>query len=471
MLGWLLGLLWLLCLKAWLASHLLVDADTLVVADLWQALSKGGSLGDWIMCPHPYVFPDLLLYGVAALLAKGVAARQAAFGLVEGFFLWWTLARLMKRLLDLDGSTARAFAGAGLLLLLLFLDPGSGLGQIFSPGYHGGALLCAMAWLAWALGQDRRPSSWPGTVWAALGLGLAWASDQLVPAWVLAPGLLLSAALTGRARRKIWAAAGLACVFRELTLWFWHGEGMRIATYRLSFFWDHAFGLLGSLASELAPAAQLSLGPLLLALLALGLLWGLAREVPAAGWLAAAACLLLASWLALGALEGHASGRYGAGFVWLSAPWVPLLLSRRFGGGPQPLLACGLLGVLWLGWLSPPPQDPPEMAQARWLDAQAQALGMDHGMADYAHARPLRLLGDRDLGLVPVITDKLGLAPYAWSVDRKAFDVPVRPQFVVINGLDPRAILARLGPPSGKAGGPGIELWLYPRPGPAVPGI
>src|ERR1700722_8505866 len=195
MLGWILGFLWLAVLKAWLGSHVALDADALGVADLWNSLHSGGHLGDWIMGPHPYVFPDLAIYGVGAYFAPDIVGRQICFGLIQGFLLWWFLARLMKRIVRLDGSAARAYAAAGLLVLLPCLNAANGLGGALVPGYHGGVLLCALAFLSWCVGQDRALSSWPAVLWAACLVGLVWASDQITPVWVILPGMLLSLGL------------------------------------------------------------------------------------------------------------------------------------------------------------------------------------------------------------------------------------------------------------------------------------
>jgi hypothetical protein len=469
MLGWILGFLWLAVLKAWLGSHVALDADALGVADLWNSLHSGGHLGDWIMGPHPYVFPDLAIYGVGAYFAPDIVGRQICFGLIQGFLLWWFLARLMKRMVRLDGSAARAYAAAGLLVLLPCLNAANGLGGALVPGYHGGALLCALAFLSWCVGQDRALSSWPAVLWAACLVGLVWASDQITPIWVDLPGLLLSLGLSGKARRRIWGAAALSWIARGLALYCWERMGMQVAHFRWSYFFGHAGAMLASLWAQCPAAVDSALVPILLGLLALVLLCGRGKKmVPLGGWLAMALVLMALFGLGLAALEGSVQGRYFIGFVCLSVPFLPLACSLRLDGHALPLAAAGLVGLLSLAYLQSPAEASPKQAliQAQWLDSQTGALGLTQGLADYPHARPLRLLSQEGLFLSPVATDGGALKPYAWIVDRRIFTHGRTVQFVVLNGLDPAAVRVALGPPFKELDSAGLSVWIYSKPVP-----
>ena len=65
-LGWLLGLLWLSLLWAWLGLHPGLHADALYLWDLLARLQAGGRLGTWDLPPAPSLWPDLgLLYAAA----------------------------------------------------------------------------------------------------------------------------------------------------------------------------------------------------------------------------------------------------------------------------------------------------------------------------------------------------------------------------------------------------------------------
>jgi hypothetical protein len=466
MLGWILGFLWLAVLKAWLGSHVALDADALGVADLWNSLHNGGHLGDWIMGPHPYVFPDLAIYGIGSYFAPDIVGRQVCYGLIQGFFLWWFLADLMKGMGHLEGSSARAYSAAGLLLLLPCLNAANGLGGALVPGYHGGALLCALAFLSWCVEQDRALSSLPGVLWAACLVGLVWASDQITPVWVLLPGLLLSLGLSGKARRRIWGVAGLSWLARGLALFCWERMGMQVAHFRWSYFLGHAGAMLASLLVQCLPAMETALIPLLLGLLALALLSGRGKNLPLGAWLAAALVLMALFGLGLAALEGSIQGRYFIGFVWLSVPFLPLACSLRLEGHSLPLAAAGLLGLLCLGHFQADASPNQALSQAQWLDSQSGARGLTQGLADYSHARPLRLLSQEGLVLSPVATTGGALKPYAWIVDRRIFTQGRTVQFVVLNGLDPAALRGALGPPFQELAAAGLTVWIYSKPGP-----
>jgi hypothetical protein len=468
MLGWLLGFLWLAVLKAWLGSHLALDADALGVADLWNSLHSGGHLGDWVMGPHPYVFPDLAIYGIGARFAPDIAGRQLAYGLIQGFLLWWLLARLMERMGNLGGSAARAYSAAGLLLLLPCLNPANGLGEALVPGYHGGALLCGLAFLAWSVGQDRALSSLAEVLWTACLVGLVWASDQVTPVWALLPGMLLSLGLSGKARRRIWGAAGLSWIARGLALFCWERMGMQVAHFQWSYFFGHAGAMLGSLAAQCPSALNAALVPLVLGSLALALLSRRDGILPLGGRLAVALVLMAFLGLGLAALEGSLQGRYFIGFVWMSVPFLPLACSQRLEGHPLPLAAAGLLGLLCLAYFQAPLETAQAqvLSQAGWLAGQTGALGLNQGLADYFHARPLRLLSPQGLDLEPVATAGGTLKPYAWIVDRRIFTHSRTVQFVVLNGLDPAALRGALGPPFKELDGAGLSVWIYAKPGP-----
>jgi len=431
------------------------------VADLWKDLWAGGRLGDWTMCPHPYVFPDLALYGIGGWFSGDIIGRQTSYGLVLGFLLWWLLSRLMERSWRLRGSQARSYAAAGLLVLLPFLDGDNGLGSVFYPGDHGGALLCSLAWLAWALKQERNPSSLGPVLWSGLLVGLTWASDQIVPAEVLLPGLLLSLGMDGGARRRVFASALLAGLVRWIVLYVWKSQGMQVAHYEWGYFWAHGGPNLAASGSLLLPYLARAFMPLALGLGSLGLLFAAARRTDAGPWFALGLLSLLCSGLALGVMEGSMQGRYLSGFVWVCAPCLPLLASLRLQGHPLPLLGGALLGLLWLGFFQPPPAVPEALRQAQWMDGVMASKGVNRGFSDYWHARPLRLLSGRGLELMPVITMGKGLQYYTWSADRRAFGDQRRPAFVILDGLDSAQVRATLGAPAGLLLGEGLTVWLY----------
>jgi hypothetical protein len=418
-------------------------------------------LGTWTTCPHPYVFPDLALYGAASLAGDGILVRQLAYGMVLGFLLWWFQADLMARLWDLKKSTARSYSAAGLLLLAPFLKAGDGLGALFAPGYHGGALLCAYAWLAWVVGKDGKRTSWPALAWAGGWVGLTWASDQITPAWVLAPGLALCLGLGGASRTRAVVSALWAFGFRFFFLAVWRAQGMRVAVFEWPYFFGHARALLAATGPQWMPGLSAAAWPLGMAVAALILLLVLRRERPVGPAFALALLFLGLSGVALSALQGTVQVRWFVAFVGMGAAWLPLVCSSVAEGRPWPLAAAGLLGLLWVGFFQAPAPEPPELIQARWLDTELAARGLSQGIADYGHARPLRMLSALSLGIAPAATEQGALLPFAWSSDRRVFDGAGRPQFVVLQGLDKEVVRKALGAPSGQIAGAGLDVWFY----------
>jgi hypothetical protein len=113
------------------------------------------------------------------------------------------------------------------------------------------------------------------------------------------------------------------------------------------------------------------------------------------------------------------------------------------------------------------PADWPEQRQAAWLDAQLAQRGVTQGWADYWHARPLRLFSRQGAQLIPVITDWGDLKPFEWVSRRQIFEWDPgleHPQFVVLNGLDPVKLQARLKARPVLAEGEGLKVWFFPAP-------
>jgi hypothetical protein len=462
MAGWLLGLLWLAVLKLWLGAHVALDADALGIADLWATLRAGGHLGDWAMGFHPYVVPDLFIYGLGTLFARDVVGRQIAYGLILGFLLWWTLSRFMVRFGGQKGSTARAYSAAGLLLFLPLCSDANDLGSVFTPGVHGGALLCTLVLLAWVLSLGAGTRRAASVFWVAMGLGCVWASDQIVAIVGVLPALILSFGMDGPARRKIWGSAALAWIFRGLLLWYWSALGMAASHYAWGYAWAH-LGVLWGAAWSQAGQDLGTFGVVLgLCGLVVGLLWVQGRARPAGRYLVAALGLGLAFSLALGVLMGAVQGRYFSSLAWLFLPLLPLLASFALDGQAMPLLACALVGVM--EWTGPGPSVPvPDVAaQASWLDAQMAARGLRFGVADYWHARPLTLFSHQGLELAPCIDVGGGLKPYDWIVDRRVFGHRGNEGFVVLNGLDPVSVQKALGAPLAVLSGAGLTVWVVP---------
>jgi hypothetical protein len=469
MFGLFLGALWLLVLRLWLQAHLFLNADTLSVPDVWASLRAGGRLGDWSMGNHAFIFPDLAFYQVAAWCTPGLAERQVAYGLLQGFLAWWLGSKLASRLFDLELSSARACTAAGLIVGVVFLKAESGLGQWFFPSHHGGALLASLALSSWVLAQ-RQPSSWFKVLWMGTFCALTHASDAVFTTWALVPAFCLSLPLGWAARRRVWTVIGLSFGLKALLQAYWKSQGMKLLHFRWDYFLQHSRQLLeqarlqsGAFASDYA----LSLG--LALVLALFLLSRWRRELAQACFALAWFALLTAA-IALAALQGQLAGRYLAWCLWVPAMLGPAYLASRW-----PTVATGLvavaaaLGFFWLTLFRPAlPADRPEQRQAAWLDAQLAQRGVSQGWADYWHARPLQLFSRQNAQLIPVISDWGEIQAFEWVSRRQVFawDRELKhPQFVVLNGLDQAKVRARVKAKPQLVEGEGLQVWFF---GPAL---
>jgi hypothetical protein len=469
MLGFLLGGLWLVALRLWLQAHLFLNADTLSVPEIWATLKAGGRLGDWSMGNHAFIFPDLLLYQIAAWLTPGVAERQVAYGLVLGFLVWWVGAGLAAELFYLKRSQARAYVAAGLAMGLPFLKEESGLGQWFFPSHHGGAFLASLALSLWVLRQRQRPSGPAGVLWAGLLCGLVHASDGVFATWALLPALCLSLPQSWAMKARLAAVIVLSFLFKFLFITGLKAQGMKLLHFEWGYFLAHAHDLLSQAALQSSGFAASYAIPLGLAALFAGCLLWRWRSEPSPAALGLAWFGLLAVAVILASLQGQLSGRYLTWCLWVPAMLGPAWVASRWPAlGRWALILPAGLAFFWVTLFSPPiPADQPEQRQAAWLDTQLTQRGVHLGWSDYWHSRPLRLFSRQGAQLVPVITDWGGLQAFEWVSYRPFFAVDPElkhPQFVVLNGLDPAKVVDRLKRKGEEVQGEGLTVWFYQPP-------
>lgn len=470
MLGYALGLLWLLALGAWLSLHPALHADALYLHDLLQTLQAGRGLGGWDLPPAPSLFPDLGLLRLAYAFSDNLVEAQRLYGLAMGLLLWLLLARLLRPLLGLSKSLSRAHSAAGLLLALLLLPAGSGVGDWMQPSHHGMALLGSLWLWSWVLLQKEQASGWAATLGVGVGLGLMAQSDRLLWVWGAMPLALLALRLKGPGRLRVLGLLLLAALVSALAQWAMERTGARIATARWSYIFSRSAADWKAVLGQLPGLLQAHLGLALAATLALGLwLRPQARRhsgprVLLLGWALAA----LAS-LGVASLLGSFSPRYLTLLLWLPVALLPVFLAERSEAWEKPALLLPLLGaLLLLGSQKSAAQasGPLEQQRAAALDAELGPRGLRYGWADYWQARPLRLLSGQGLLLAPVISDARGVDPYLWIGERGLFmqgDVLNKPQFVVSNGLDPAALQARLGTPPEIVTVQDLTVWLLVR--------
>jgi hypothetical protein len=458
------GLMWLAALGIWLSGHTALDADALVVGDICERWRSGGHLGDWNTCPHPYLFPDAIVYGWIARLTSDWVLRQIVFGLLVGAAIWWMLAKVFRHLWNISGDLSRIYAGIGLMPLLPFLTWSNGLGAVFVPGYHAGSFLCLLGVIAGCLNPNamRERSPWPWALGMALWFGATWASDALAPVWVLPTLLVFALGGEGERKLRLLGVAIAAYALKLLIRGYWTHLGMRIERFQWPYFFAHIsdqFGAFGAVVSKQGSAEGVLYWVAAVAVLLLAFE---RKRNPGSFRLVLVLMGLVAAGIALAVLTGTAPGRYFTASVWLGAPCFPAAFSRRVHG-KWPLAVVAALGLVGFVSLAESGTASDVQKQARWLDARLGPTGLKLGVADYWHARPLRMLNRSGMVLAPVETGAGRFEPFLVSVDRNLFGQVDRVEFVVLNGLEPSVVSAKLGPPSEIIQGEGLTVWIYGR--------
>jgi hypothetical protein len=243
-----------------------------------------------------------------------------------------------------------------------------------------------------------------------------------------------------------------------------HATGAKAGIFRWGYALAHSTELWTAFKASAVTQVIESGGFLAVCALA-GLLWmGAARRSSRAAWALGAWTIALLGSLAICLLMGL-GGRYLLFPLWGLLLMTPALVAMRWPGlGPASMLLPALLGLLWLA-RPIPAETPLELRQAAWMDQMAEQRGLSYGIADYFHSRPLRLFSHRSLQVLPMLTPNAGLLiPHLWVVDRRLFPddrLQAKPQFAVMNGLDPLAVRANLGQPKEVLQNEGLELWLF----------
>jgi len=416
MMGLSLALLW-----AWLGRYPALHADALTLSEVWRGIQEGAGVGRWLFSTACSLFPDLGATALASLWTQDLVAWQRWHGFFIGMGAAWGAARLMRSLWDLSAWQARSFAAMGLALGLLLCQP-SGFRDLFSPGHHGWACVMALWAWAWALRQEEGPSRWSYSLWLALIWGLTWASDSFFLLWGLLPVLILALGSSKWARDRMTATVLASWPLKWLALRWLRSTGAMVGVFRWSYAWQHAGERWPAFEQGMTPLLTEQRWILLAAALSLGLwLWHARLEkrarLPLLAWaFSLGASLLLCLLAGLGP-------RYLLFPVWCLILTLPALVALNW-----PALSAGVLMVPALGavlWLAPtqaPGADAMELRQAAWIDRLSIQYGLTQGWSDYFHSRPLRLLSQRHLQVLPMISAAPDhLDPYLWVVDRGIF--------------------------------------------------
>lgn len=449
-------------LWAWLAQHPPVFADALTLAEVYKGLREGEGLGHWLFSTAPSLFPDLGATAFATWMGKTLVEAQRWHGFLLGLGLGWGAARLLQQLWGLPKWQARALAAAGLLLGLVLI-PAEGMAAVLAPGHHGWACVMALWAWAWALKQAEKPARfWPK--WSLMVFwGLTLASDRFFLLWALLPLLLLAFALPKAPRLRVWFTVLGAWPFSWLAGAWLRSSGAKVGVFKWAYAQAHAHELLLNFKAAGPVLLQTHGWSLGFVAVALALWIGAALRAERAAWALGAWLLTLGASLAICFLAG-AYGRYLLFPFWALLLMTPALVAMRWPWlGPASMLAPALLGLLWLARPTVV-AEPEELRQSAWMEQMAEQRGLSYGISDYFHSRPLRLFSQRSLQVLPMLSVGPQTVPHLWVVDRRLFpegQLQAKPQFAIVNGLDPQSVRASFGPPKEVLSGAGLELWIY----------
>jgi hypothetical protein len=471
------------------AAALTGNADVLYLPALFDDLHRGlDALRGWHLTPGPYVFPDMLVYGLADLATGDF--RQA---------LPLAAALQLGLLLLLGGAVHRAAGGRSAALavtalaavLALLFAFGWGLAGAYALNwliypfivtFHFGAILIAAAVLLLVLRQLDRPGPWPLAGLAALILA-GVLSDSFVLPYAAAPALALSllCAMAPRIRRAAFAAV-MAVGAAALAAFLLQGRINPLnGVYRDQLDLGIGYGLFrlgGVLWRADAAETAVNLGLVAFALLPVfrtaTVLRGLAaghRDIDPSDRIAVfAAASSLATLLAVvlfGIFRDDSFLRYFQPWLFLTALWLAHLAAGRLrmpawpvGAAAAVLLAAALL------WARPAQlaariEPPPTLA---CFAGEAPVAGL----AGYWWAKPLVLHSGRRIQIAQVARNG---APYPWIVNEDwartdwAGGASAPPfGFILMDGLNARAVIARYGMPDRVERCAGIPLWRYDDP-------
>ncbi|MFE0754956.1 hypothetical protein ACFW16_13460 [Inquilinus sp. NPDC058860] len=464
------------------------NADVLYLPALFDDLHRGlDALRGWHLTPGPYVFPDMAVYGLADL-ATGDFRQALPLAAALQLGLYLLLGAAVHRAAG-GRSAAMAVAALAAVLALLFAF-GWGLAGVYALNwliypfvvtFHFGAILIAAAVLLLVLRQLDRPGPWPLTGLAVLILA-GVLSDSFVLPYAAAPALALSllCAPAPRTRRAALAAAAAVGV-AALAAFLLQGRVNPLnGIYRDQLDLGIGYGLFrlgGVLWRADAAETAVNLGLIALALLpvarTLAVLRGLVageREIAPSDRIAVfAAASSLATLLAVvlfGIFRDDSFLRYFQPWLFLTAPWLAHLAADRLRVPARPVgaILAVLLAAAAALWARPDQlaariEPPPPLACFQ---------GSAAGLAGYWWAKPLVLHSGRRVQVAQVARNG---APYHWIVNEDwarrdwAGGSGAPPfGFILMDGLNARAVVARYGMPDRVERCAGIPLWRYDDP-------
>jgi hypothetical protein len=465
----------------------LVSSDFLYLPALFEDMRYGwAGIQGWQLTPAPYFFPDMLCFGVARWVTGDAGSAMAwyAFGYrLATLGLWYLVARAVA----LPRAEAFSFAVSTLLVVMVasVTAPAHTSLIVAVPTYHGGTLLIGTALVLLQLGGAVEKHG--GRVgWCCLVFA-GTLSDPSVVWQFVAPMLgaryfLVRRAIDERraALRQLGLTAGtlFAAVLARLLI---NASGVvRIPT---SIDLPSTDGLIrfGHGMVELARTAP-GVVAIFACSAAIGV-WAHRRagsnamprpdaDVRATRFLLETTGLSIAlSWLFAG-LTGNLKDVWSFRYLWPTFFWAPHALvlaalqsgrlSRKALAGAPIAVTVLALAILSRRWtpVQPGAFTIPYDRRTEALDRLASEENLRFGYSNYWNAKLISFGSRVRLRVNQLRPD---LTPHFWINNARWYLEPGERRFIITEGLDRKAILTKLGPPSSIRDCAGLEVFLYDR--------
>jgi len=452
------------------------------------------TLGEWRLPPAGYFFPDMLIYGAASLVTRGLHAAlvvaaflQILLFLISGGFLYRQMGglRAVNFLWVMLGFLALLFCLASMADSDVLL--GAWLGAMATISIHFGAVVGAVAALGFLMAYLREGRARDFVAFVILA-GACSISDALFMVWFCAPVIAVLFLSYARARAAVREKAGLAVValLGGAVLSRLIQARVNVAT---SPFLKHislaAIGKAGRV--ELLSFAHGGMAGHVFYVLLLGLVMGCvvfwikdfgknrggddgpAVERLAVYMIAACAVAALVAPVMLALFLDYLGTRYLVMALYLPMIGVACLaalwLERQSWWETLPFFKAGLAGVglLVIGWAHPAYSVPKAISVPALIGCLPD--GEAAGLASYWQARPITLFSGRRLQVSALKENGDGywlIANRHWFL--RAFAAPDRMlefRFIVMDGLQRDSIREKYGAPARRVVCGGIEIWFY----------
>jgi hypothetical protein len=459
------------------ADHLYIPT---LVADLtrWH-----GHFSDWNLTPAPYLFPDMLLYGVVSIFARNLEASQYLTGFVQ-LTLVILSARILLQRLEPEHADASALVAPLIAcwLVLYHFDAVPLVGPALIVSAHGGALLSTLVVFALCV-RPAGPVRAGGTFAVVVLSALTAASDAL---FVVCSSIVLGLTALGylpvylRMQRRessrlligrcsLAALAGIAALCLVRATGFSHtantSGSLTLALETVRAMWNDP--------QPLAKYVLVGFG--VVAVLAGVTLVHRFRDLERAGlrilagWQLLIMAGALGAMLYTGAYEDLSSLRYLSVPCYFGVIFATALLLRAaerspsFNLWPQRTMVALTLALVFglvaqISAFAHASFQAPQRTAAACVRELAEREQVQVIVSDYWTAKPLMLLTDNRAHVVQV---RSGLMPYWWINSRGWYRDPGEFGLLIANGLNPERARRYLHDPQTIVHCGELELWVY----------